>query len=91
MKKWWLALLICTLSMNVLAAQRLKELATVAGVRSNPLLGYGLVVGLDGSGDKSNSSPFTTQSLANMLNQLGIQVPDGPKLDPKNVAAVSLT
>ena len=91
MKKWCLALLACALSMNVLAAQRLKELATVAGVRSNPLLGYGLVVGLDGSGDKSSSSPFTTQSLANMLNQLGIQVPAGTKLDPKNVAAVSLT
>lgn len=73
------------------AAQRIKELANVAGVRSNPLIGYGLVVGLDGSGDKKSASPFTGQSLANMLNQLGIQVPSGVELDPRNVAAVSLT
>ncbi|SCK30303.1 flagellar basal body P-ring protein FlgI [Vogesella sp. LIG4] len=91
MKRLMLALLLAVLCMDAGAAQRLKELAAVAGVRSNPLLGYGLVVGLDGSGDKSNSSPFTTQSLTNMLNQLGVQVPVGTKLDPKNVAAVSLT
>ncbi|MGL6072502.1 flagellar basal body P-ring protein FlgI [Craterilacuibacter sp.] len=72
-------------------AERLKDMSTIAGVRQNQLIGYGLVVGLDGSGDKGNSSPFTTQSLANMLNQLGVQIPQGMKLDPKNVAAVSLT
>lgn len=75
----------------LLAAQKIKELASVAGVRSNPLIGYGLVVGLDGSGDKASASPFTGQSLGNMLNQLGVQIPQGLKIDPKNVAAVSLT
>ncbi|GHD76221.1 flagellar basal body P-ring protein FlgI [Vogesella fluminis] len=73
------------------AAQKIKELASVAGVRSNPLIGYGLVVGLDGSGDKASAAPFTGQSLGNMLNQLGVQIPQGLKIDPKNVAAVSLT
>jgi len=91
MKRFCVLLSLCLLAMPALAAQRVKELAAVAGVRSNPLLGYGLVVGLDGSGDKAGSSPFTSQSLASMLNQLGIQVPTGTKLDPKNVAAVTLT
>ncbi|MXR36823.1 flagellar basal body P-ring protein FlgI [Craterilacuibacter sinensis] len=72
-------------------AERLKDISSIAGVRQNQLIGYGLVVGLDGSGDKGNSSPFTTQSLGNMLNQLGVQIPQGMKLDSKNVAAVSLT
>lgn len=88
MKKYVLAVL---LSFSLAHAESIKELASIAGVRSNPLLGYGLVVGLEGSGDKSGSSPFTTQSLSNMLNQLGIQIPSGTKLDPKNIAAVSLT
>jgi flagellar P-ring protein precursor FlgI len=59
-------------------------------VRSNPLLGYGLVVGLDGSGDKVNASPFTEQSLRAMLTRLGITVPAGTRLNPKNVAAVTV-
>ena len=71
-------------------AARIKDLADIAGVRSNQLLGYGLVVGLDGSGDKDNSAPFTMQSLRSMLTQLGIVVPPGVKLKPKNVAAVSI-
>jgi flagellar P-ring protein precursor FlgI len=91
MKRIWLMVCLSLLASQVMAAQRLKELVNVAGVRSNPLLGYGLVVGLDGSGDKAGSSPFTSQSLASMLNQLGVQVPVGTKLDPKNVAAVTLT
>jgi flagellar P-ring protein precursor FlgI len=72
-------------------AERIKELANVGGVRPNQLIGYGLVVGLDGSGDKTSSSPFTGQSITNMLNQLGVQIPPGTRLDPKNVAAVTLT
>ena len=91
MKRILLALLLLITLSPAMAAQRIKELATVGGVRSNPLIGYGLVVGLDGSGDKSSASPFTGQSLANMLNQLGIQIPTDMKLDPKNVAAVTLT
>ncbi len=59
-------------------------------MRNNQLLGYGLVVGLDGSGDKVGSSPFTQQSLRSMLTQLGIVVPPGTTLNPKNVAAVTV-
>ncbi len=70
------------------AAERIKDVASVAGVRDNQLLGYGLVVGLNGSGDKVNSSPFTEQSLKSMMTQLGIAVPPGTKINPKNVAAV---
>ncbi|MCP3867059.1 MAG: flagellar basal body P-ring protein FlgI [Gammaproteobacteria bacterium] len=71
-------------------AERIKDLANIAGVRSNQLLGYGLVVGLDGSGDKRNASPYTMQSLKTMLTQLGIVVPPEVKIKPKNVAAVSI-
>ncbi len=71
-------------------AARVKDIASVAGVRSNQLIGYGLVVGLNGSGDKVNSSPFTGQSLRSMLTQLGIVVPAGTSLNPKNVAAVTI-
>jgi len=71
-------------------AARVKDIASIAGVRSNQLIGYGLVVGLNGSGDKVNSSPFTGQSLRSMLTQLGIVVPTGIKLNPKNVAAVTI-
>jgi flagellar P-ring protein precursor FlgI len=71
-------------------AERIKDLVGIQGVRTNQLLGYGLVVGLDGSGDKVNASPFTEQSLRSMLNQLGIVVPPGQRLNPKNVAAVTV-
>lgn len=72
-------------------AERLKDLATVQGVRGNPLIGYGLVVGLDGSGDQTRQTPFTTQSLTNMLSQLGITVPPGTNMQLKNVAAAMVT
>ncbi|MES9964948.1 MAG: flagellar basal body P-ring protein FlgI [Candidatus Sedimenticola sp. 20ELBAFRAG] len=71
-------------------AERIKDLASIAGVRSNQLIGYGLVVGLDGTGDGSSAAPFTMQSLRSMLNQLGIVVPPGTQIKPKNVAAVTL-
>ncbi len=73
------------------SAARLKDLASVAGVRSNPLVGYGLVVGLDGTGDQTTSTPFTTQSLTAMLQQMGITVPPGTNMQLKNVAAVMVT
>ncbi len=57
---------------SVAKAERLKNLATFQGVRENPLVGYGLVVGLDNTGDQTMQTPFTTQSLTNMLSQLGI-------------------
>ncbi len=72
-------------------AARLKEVATVQGVRSNPLVGYGLVVGLDGTGDQTTSAPFTTQSLTAMLQQMGVTVPAGTSMQLKNVAAVMVT
>ncbi|MCQ4144595.1 flagellar basal body P-ring protein FlgI [Vogesella sp. AC12] len=91
MSRFVVVVCLALLAGPLFAAQKIKELASVAGVRSNPLIGYGLVVGLDGSGDKASASPFTGQSLGNMLNQLGVQIPQGMKIDPKNVAAVSLT
>ncbi|MDN8611490.1 flagellar basal body P-ring protein FlgI [Variovorax ginsengisoli] len=72
-------------------AERLKELASIQGVRDNPLIGYGLMVGLDGTGDQTMQTPFTTQSLNNMLQQLGITVPQVGIMQLKNVAAVMVT
>src|SRR5881628_1598171 len=72
-------------------AARIKEVASVQGVRGNPLVGYGLVVGLDGTGDQTTSAPFTTQSLTAMLQQMGVTVPPGTNMQLKNVAAVMVT
>ncbi|HEX2828981.1 MAG TPA: flagellar basal body P-ring protein FlgI [Burkholderiales bacterium] len=72
-------------------AERIKDLASIGGVRSNALIGYGLVVGLDGTGDQTTQTPFTTQSLTTMLSQLGITLPPGTNLQLKNVAAVMVT
>jgi len=72
-------------------AERLKDLASIAGVRQNQLMGYGLVVGLDGSGDQTTQTPFTIQSVAAMLQQQGINLPQGTSLQLKNVAAVMVT
>ena len=72
-------------------AARIKEVASVQGVRSNPLVGYGLVVGLDGTGDQTTSTPFTTQSIQAMLQQMGVTVPPGTNMQLKNVAAVMVT
>ena len=86
---------LCLLVSLVIAlpsrAERLKDLASIQGVRDNPLIGYGLMVGLDGSGDQTMQTPFTTQSLNNMLGQLGITVPAGTNMQLKNVAAVMVT
>lgn len=73
------------------SADRIRDLTTVQGVRDNSLIGYGLVVGLDGTGDQTTQTPFTTQSLNNMLSQLGITVPSGTNMQLKNVAAVMVT
>ena len=72
-------------------AARIKELASVQGVRSNSLVGYGLVVGLDGTGDQSTSAPFTTQSITAWLQHMGITVPPGTSMQLKNLAAVMVT
>jgi flagellar P-ring protein precursor FlgI len=86
-----LLLLAATLAAAPALAERLKDVASVQGVRANPLIGYGLVVGLDGSGDQTAQTPFTTQSLTSMLQQLGINLPPGQNLQLKNVAAVMVT
>ena len=70
---------------------RIKEIAAVQGVRSNALVGYGLVVGLDGTGDQTTSTPFTTQSLQAMLQQMGVTIPPGTNMQLRNVAAVMVT
>ena len=71
-------------------AERIKDMAQVQGVRTNQLVGYGLVVGLDGTGDQTSQAPFTIQSLTNMLAQLGVTVPTNVTPQLKNVAAVSV-
>lgn len=73
------------------SAVRLKEIAAVQGVRPNQLVGYGLIVGLDGTGDQTTQTPFTTQSLNAMLQQMGITVPPGTTMQLRNVAAVMVT
>jgi len=82
-----LALLVIGASAH---AERLKDIATIQGVRSNQLIGYGLVVGLNGSGDQTTQTPFTVQTFNNMLAQFGIKVPPGGNVQLKNVAAVSI-
>ena len=71
-------------------AERVKDLASVAGVRHNQLAGYGLVVGLNGTGDQTTQTPFTVQSIVNMLTQFGVTIPPGVSLQLKNVAAVTV-
>lgn len=74
-------------------AERIKDLASVQGVRHNQLAGYGLVVGLDNSGDQTTQTPFTSQSVINMLSQMGVNIPvtQASSIQLKNVAAVMVT
>ena len=72
-------------------ADRIKDIATVGGVRSNQLVGYGLVVGLDGTGDQTTQAPFTIQSIENMLQRFGVTIPPNTNPQLKNVAAVTVT
>lgn len=71
-------------------AERVKDLTSVAGVRGNQLVGYGLVVGLDGTGDQTSQAPFTIQSIRNMLAKFGVTIPDNVNPQLKNVAAVTV-
>jgi len=73
------------------SAERIKDLANIQGVRANQLIGYGLVVGLDGTGDQTQQTPFTVQSIISMLGQLGINLPPGVNLQLRNVASVMVT
>jgi flagellar P-ring protein FlgI len=72
-------------------AERLKDITTIQGVRNNQLIGYGLVVGLDGTGDQTVQTPFTVQSIFSMLQQMGVNLPPGTNLQLKNVASVLVT
>jgi flagellar P-ring protein FlgI len=87
---------LCTTAFLILClaaaarAERIKDMAQVQGVRTNQLIGYGLVVGLSGTGDQTSQAPFTVQSLTNMLAQLGVTVPANITPQLKNVAAVSV-
>ena len=85
-----IAFVVAAMTISPARADRIKDLASVAGVRGNQLVGYGLVVGLDGTGDQTSQTPFTVQSLRNMLSQFGITVPDNVNPQLKNVAAVSV-
>ena len=88
--------LACLLLLSILSApvhaERIKDLVTVQGIRSNQVVGYGLVVGLDGTGDQTMQTPFTVQSINNMLGQMGVNLPPGgPVLQLRNIAAVMVT
>jgi flagellar P-ring protein precursor FlgI len=74
-------------------AARIKEIASIEGVRSNQLTGFGLIVGLDGTGDQTTQMPYTTQGLSNYMRQLGMTLPAAQlsQLQMKNVAAVLVT
>jgi flagellar P-ring protein FlgI len=98
-KRWWwfsVPWLILTLALlpvvpgTAQGYERVKDLASVGGVRNNQLVGYGLVVGLDGTGDRTTQAPFTVQSLTNMLGRLGVTIPPGVNPQLRNVAAVSI-
>lgn len=98
MKKEKMIMIISALLMSIVLsipkvsqAERIRDLVTVEGVRPNALMGYGIVVGLDGTGDQTMQAPFTGQSLSNMLSQLGITVPPGTNMQLKNIAAVMVT
>jgi len=93
MKTWLLAALV-GLTYAALttpaAAERVKDLAQVQGVRANQLVGYGLIVGLDGTGDQTSQAPFTVQSIKNMLARFGVTIPPNANPQLKNVAAVTV-
>ena len=91
LKAGYLLLLPLLLVTHQAQAERLQELADFVGVRDNMLVGYGLVVGLDGTGDMTTQTPFTGQTVANMLSQLGITIPEGVNMQLRNVAAVMVT
>ncbi len=86
-----LIILNAILNSHYAFAERLKDLANIQGVRDNQLIGYGIVVGLDGTGDQTTQTPFTVQSIISMMQQMGVNLPAGTTLQLKNVAAVMVT
>ncbi|SDR85750.1 flagellar basal body P-ring protein FlgI [Bradyrhizobium canariense] len=87
----WLALAFALPAMPAQATSRIKDLANIEGVRQNQLVGYGLVVGLNGTGDTLNNAPFTKQSLQAMLERMGVKIAPGVTMRTGNVAAVMVT
>jgi len=85
------AILSVALAPALVQAERIKDLTRVSGVRDNQLIGYGLVVGLNGTGDQTGQAPFTVQSLKSMLNRFGVQIPADVRPQLKNVAAVMIS
>ncbi len=90
MRRLLLAAILALIAAEALAAARIKDITSIRGVRENQLIGYGLVIGLAGTGDTLRNSPFTEQSLQSMLNHLGVNVRDA-NLRTRNVAAVMVT
>ena len=86
-----LALVGFATALPAAASVRVMDVANVQGARSNQLLGYGLVVGLDGTGDQTTQAPFTTQSVTAMLQQMGVTLPPGVNMQLRNVATVLVT
>ncbi len=84
------SLICCALVLPAASAPRIKDLVEFEGVRGNDLVGYGLVVGLNGSGDGIRNAPFTEEALQNLLERLGVNI-QGEQFRPKNVAAVVVT
>ena len=91
MRAVFVFLLLALTLPGMVMAERIRELTTIQGVRTNQLLGYGIVVGLDGSGDQTAQSQFTVQSVMSMLSQLGVQLPPGVTPQLRNAAAVMVT
>lgn len=92
MKKIMLALMFAASALvEPAAAARIKDITTIQGVRENPLYGYGLVIGLDGTGDQSSQTRFTAQSIESMLTKMGVNLPPGINIQAKNVASVMVT
>lgn len=83
-------LVLMAVQIELAHAERVKDLVNVAGVRGNQVIGYGLVVGLNGTGDQTSQTPFTIQSIRNMLLGFGVQVPTNVNPQLKNVAAVTV-
>jgi len=90
LKRLLLACLCCVAALSA-QAERIKDMATIAGQRGNQLIGYGLVVGLDGTGENSTLNPMTGQSITNMLSALGVTLPSNQNLQMRNVATVMVT
>ena len=94
MSRRWLVFLLCMMSFPAAASVRIKDITTLQGVRENQIVGYGLVVGVQGTGDTLANSIFTAQSLQSMLDRMGVNIRGGARANivrTRNVAAVLVT